>query len=568
MSFWTLFSFILFSAVIGIITFVKTKETALDTSTGYFLGNRSLTAGVIAGSLLLTNISAANFIGLSAQMYTGNMSPMGWAVSSAVPLVVVALFLIPKYLQQGIVTIPEFIEKRFGEKTQRIVSGLFLLSYIFNMLPITLYAGAVAMNQIFHIEASFGITYTQSIWLSVWVIGVIGALYAILGGLKAVAISDTINGAVLILGGLLVPFFGVLYLGDGNFLEGINITLNSNPQKFNSIGKSTDPLPFFTQFTGLMLVNLYYWGTDQSIIQRALGAKNLKEAQKGIICAGILKVLTPLILVIPGLLGFLIFLPEEVTKADTIYPMLVNKVLPKPLLGFFAAAMMGAVLSTFNSVLNSASTIFAINIYKLKENETEIDMVRKSKIFGLVIAVISMTIAPFIANAQSLYTYLQMINGFFNVPIFTIVFMGYITKKVPSVAANIALVFFVVTYGITQTVWDTGIHYLHISAILFTISCIIMLVIGKFNPLKEEFVLPDNKVVDTTPWDYRYRGCGLTVFTMIAMYIVFSNIGLARVGGINIDTFFAIVVTFVICMGVSIVFEKRSIVNNRKEVDE
>lgn len=272
--------FVLFSSIVAIITYFKTREGELNSSEGYFLGGRSLTAKVIAGSLLLTNLSAVSFVGMSAQAYTDNMSVMGWEVGSGITLVIVALFLLPRYLKQGITTIPQFVESRFDSATRKFITILFLAGYIVNLLPITLYSGAVAMSQIFNVPEMFGITYAQAIWIMVWVIGIIGAIYAIFGGLKAVAVSDTINGVALIIGGLLVPIFSLIYIGNGNFAQGFSAFIASTPEKFNSIGSNTDPLPFTTLFTGLLLVNLYYWGTDQSIIQRGLGAKNLKEGQK------------------------------------------------------------------------------------------------------------------------------------------------------------------------------------------------------------------------------------------------------------------------------------------------
>lgn len=486
------------------------------------------------------------------------MSVMGWEVGSGITLIVVAMVLLPRYLKQGITTIPDFIEARFDKGTRDFVTILFLISYIVNLLPITLYSGAVAISQIFDIPTMFGITYEQGIWIMVWVIGIIGSLYAISGGLKAVAISDTINGIALVVGGLLVPVFALLYLGDGSVAQGFDTFLTSTPEKLNAIGSSSDSLPMSTVFTGLLLVNLYYWGTDQSIIQRGLAAKNLEEGQKGVIYAGLLKVLTPLMVIIPGILAYQIF-GSTIENTDTVYPLLVNTVLPAPLIGFFAAAMMGAILSTFNSVLNSASTLFALNIYKPKfgKGKTDLELVKIGKIFGIVVALVAMIGAPFIMYAPTgLYDYLQTINGFFNVPIFTIIFMGYMTKKVPPIAAKVAVTFFVTVYGITQLVWDTGLHYLHVSAILFVISCSIMYVIGKIKPNASEFVLEDNKVVDIQPWKNRYRASAFVVFVMVGMYVIFSKLGLAHEEGMRMITWITLLGMAVLCTAVAAVCEK------------
>ncbi len=560
MNLWVIGFFVVFTAFVAIITFFKTKEKNLDTGEGYFLGGRSLKGSVIAGSLLLTNLSAVSFIGMSTQAYENNMSPMGWEVGSAIALVVVALFLVPRYLKQGITTIPDFIQARFDGATRNFITILFLISYAVNLLPITLYSGAVAMGQIFNISGIFGITDAQSIWLMVWVIGIIGAIYAVFGGLRAVAISDSINGIALVIGGLLVPIFALIYMGDGNISAGFTEFLNATPEKLNAVGSGTDALPFGTMFTGLILVNLYYWGTDQSIIQRALGAESLKEGQKGVIIAGALKVFTPVILIVPGILAFQIF-GGNVENTDNIYPMLVNEVLPDPILGLFAAAMLGAILSTFNSVLNSSLTLFAVNVYRpiFAKQASDEKVIRVGKIYGIIMAVMSMVIAPFIMYAPNgLFDYLQIINGFFNVPIFTIIFIGYVTKRVPPIASKIGVSFFVLVYALTQLgVINTGLHYLHISAILFVVTCAIMLIIGKFRPMEKPFELQNNQLVDIKPWKHRYKASGILIFLMVSMYIVFSSAGLASAEGITVITVVAIAAVAAACTAAVAFIEKK-----------
>lgn len=551
-------SFILFSAMVAGITYMKVRNDKKGTSDGYFLGGRSFTGGVIASSLLLTNLSAVSFVGMSAQAYEYNMSVMGWEVGSGITLILVALFLIPRYLKQGITTIPEFIQSRFDDGTRKFITILFLVSYIVNLLPITLYSGAVAMSQIFNVADAFGVSYAGGIWITVWTIGLIGICYAVFGGLKAVAISDTINGIALVIGGLLVPICSLIYLGDGSIGDGLNVFFTSTPEKFNAFGSNSDPLPFSTMFTGLLLVNLYYWGTDQSIVQRGLAAKNLKEGQKGFILAAMLKVLTPIILIIPGIMAFQIF-GADVENPDIIYPMLIKEVLPTPLVGLFSAAMMGAILSTFNGVLNSSSTLFALNVYKpaFGEGKSEEQIVKVGKKFGLIVAFIAMIGAPFIMNAPAgLFDYLQTINGFFNVPIFTIIFMGYMTKRVPPIAAKIAITFFVTCYGISQLVIDTGIHYLHVSAILFAISCLIMYVIGKMHPTEEEYVLANNHLVEITPWEHRFKAGGVVIFVMLSMYVFFSKIGFASETGITSTAFVALGAVAIVSFLFTIVCEK------------
>lgn len=529
MNIFTVISFIFFTALVAFISYRMTRDEDLESKEGYFLGGRSLTGWVIGGSLMLTNLSTEQLIGLNAQGYTDNMSVIGWEIGSSMVLIFVAFFLLPRYLKGGITTIPDFLEERFDEGTKRIVTILFLFGYVLNLLPPILYSGARAVNGMFNIPELLGVSQWTGLWVTVWTIGIIGSIYAIFGGLKAVAVSDTINGIGLLIGGLMVPILGLVALGGGSPIEGFQTILQNTPEKLNAIGGADDPVPFGTMFTGMLLVNLFYWGTAQHIMQRTLGAKNLKEGQKGVLIAAVLKLIGPVFLVLPGIIAFNMF--GKGLEPMHAYPMLVNAVLPKPLVGFFAAVLFGAILSSFNSTLNSSITLFSLNIIKplYKPDASDKELVDNGKIIGIILALFAMCVAPLIAKApQGFFQYLQTVNGFYNVPIFTIVFVGYVTKRVPSIAAKISLFLFITCYGITQLFWDTGLHFLHILAILFVLCSSLMLIIGKFKPRDKDFVLEDKKVVDLTYWEKLYPvGIAITV-SVIAIYTVFSNIGILR----------------------------------------
>ncbi|MFS1488518.1 solute:sodium symporter family transporter [Vibrio splendidus] len=527
MSITVLLSFLLFTGFVVAFTYNKVKNDKNTSQDGFFLGGRSLTGGLIASSLILTNLSATSFVGMSAQAYTHNMSVMGWEVASGVTLVIIALMLVPRYLKQGITTIPDFLESRYDMSVKKFVTLLFLCQYVINILPTTLYAGAVVLGEIFDVQALLNISEFSSIALISATIGLLGFFYAIYGGLKAVVIADTINGVGLIVGGLMIPVFGLMALGDGSFGAGLDTLLYAAPEKLQSVGTETDPLPFSTLFTGLLLVNLYYWGTDQSIIQRALGAKNLKEGQKGVILAGAIKVISPLFLIIPGIIAFHMF-GADAGNPDTMYTRLVNEVLPKPLVGFFVAVMFGAILSTFNGVLNSSTTLFALNVYKplFDQGKTDEELVDKGRIFGVVIAIISVCIAPFIMYApEGLFQYLQMVAGFFSVPIFTIVFVGYVSKRVPALAAKVALVVFVSSYAAMQLVFKTPIHFLHQLAILFVVCTTLMFIIGHFMPREDDYVMPVNESIDVTPWEFRFEASAIILYMVLGAYVMFSDVG-------------------------------------------
>ena len=544
-------TFIGFTALVAVISYFKTRKTEEASSDGYFLGGRSLTAGVIAGSLLLTNLSTEQIVGLNGSAYQSGLSVMVWETLAALAMVVTAMFLLPKYLKGGLTTVPGFLAKRFDVTTKTLTSVLFLTGYVVVLLPVILYSGSLAISGMFDIPELLGVTHTQSIWICVWGIGIIGSVYAVFGGLKAVAVSDSINAIGLLIGGILIPIFGLMLIGDGSILEGLSTLTTENPDKFKSMGGPTDPVPFYTIFTGMMLVQLFYWGTNQQIIQRALGAKDLKEGQKGLLLASFIKILGPIIVVLPGIIAYHLF-QGNLQSADSAYPMLVKEVLPESLVGFFAAVLFGAILSSFNSVLNSSVTLFGIDVYKqhINKDAEEKTVVKYGKAFGVILAIVSMFIAPLIANAGSLFAYLQEINGIYSIPILTIIVVGYLTRRVPAIAAKVGLLSGCLLYILSQFILQpyfidkalanaaaVGItdqtalalikaqaypHFLDVMAILFVLNIIIMLVIGKLKPMKKPFVQEYTKQVDITPWKYT-KQAGITICVIvIGVYIYFA----------------------------------------------
>jgi len=522
-------SFLGFTLLVGIISYLATRKTDESSSDGYFLGGRSLTGVVIAGSLLLTNLSTEQIVGLNGQAFTEGILVMAWETLAAIAMVVTAIFLLPRYLKGGITTVPQFLERRYDTTTKAIASGLFLSGYVVVFLPIVLYSGSLAISTMFDVPEVLGVSKNMSIWICVFGIGITGSIYAIFGGLKAVAVSDTINAVGLLIGGVMIPIFGLLEIGDGNLGQGITTLMDTNPEKFNSIGSSEASVPFATIFTGMMLVQLFYWGTNQAIIQRALGAKNLKEGQKGLILASFIKILGPLIVVLPGVIAFHMF-GDTLSNADEAYPTLVSKVLPLSLVGFFAAVLFGAILSSFNSALNSSVTLFGIDIYKeyINKEASEQQVVKAGKLFGVVLALLSMFIAPFIANApDGLFGYLQQVNGCYSIPILTIIVVGYLTKNVPAIAAKIAIGSGAVLY-LLYMILDSTImkgqfpHFLHVMAILFVLNVVIMLVIGKLHPREVPYQQEYTREVDITPWkNVKIVGC-LICAIVIGIYIYFS----------------------------------------------
>ncbi len=522
----TLVSFVFFTGLVGALTFwiVRGKEHA--STDGYFLAGRSLTAGVIAGSLLLTNLSTEQLVGLNGAAFRDGLAVMAWEVVAGLSLVLMAVFFLPRYLARGITTIPEYLAGRFDDKTRAITNVIFIVAYAGILLPIILYTGARGLSGILDLHEITGIQSDQTLlWLVVWMIGIIGSIYAIFGGLRTVAISDTINGFGLLVGGVMIMWLGLQLVGDGNAMDGWRVMRDSHPEKFSSLGHSKSSVPWPTLFTGVALLNLFYWTTNQQIIQRTFAAKSLAEGQKGVLLAAMFKILAPLILVLPGMMAYHLdqqgmlfdasaeevliddaqakldamaepqremalggkepqaWVSQEVQarKTDQSYGVLVRKILPNQLAGFFAAVMVGAILSSFNSALNATATLFSLGIYRRYIRPTADDhaVVKSGQWFGTVIAIVSMTVAPMLAGQDSIFGYLQKMNGLYFIPIFAVVLMGMVNRRVPAWAANVALLTGFVAIALGYFVFGSLVdlvHEFHFLGIVFAALVGFMLV--------------------------------------------------------------------------------------------
>ncbi|WP_291966351.1 solute:sodium symporter family transporter [Maribacter sp.] len=547
----SIISFLGFTILVAVIAWYKTRKTDEKSADGYFLAGRSLGAITIGGSILLTNLSAEQIVGLNGQSFAQGVLVMAWETLAAIALVFTAIYLLPKYMRAGITTIPEFVEERFDSQTKSILALLFLVAFGIVLLPTILYSGSIAFSSMFDLPELLGTSQSTVIWICVWSIGLIGSVYAIFGGLKAVAVSDLVNAIGLLIGGLLIPVFGLMLIGDGSVSDGFGELWAANPDKFNAKGDIDSFLPFSTLFTGLMIAQMYYWGTNQSILQRVFGAKSLAEGQKGMILAGFVKFLIPIIVVLPGIIAWHIF-GTELENPDQAYPALVKKVLPGAFLGFFAAVLFGAILSSFNSLLNSSSTLFGIDLYRqyFNKNASDTQIVRAGKIFGLFLAFISMILAPFIANApDGLFAYIQESLGSLSVPILAVVTIGMLTKNVPAKAAKIVLTGGVVMYLVSQFVLspyiidnamaeatangitnakELGIikaqaypHFLHVMGILFVINVGFLLLMGKMYPNENTYSPKITDQIDVTPWKHaKLVGLIITVL-VLSTYLIF-----------------------------------------------
>ena len=534
----TVLSFLVFTGLVAFLTWLITRRDDHATSGGYFLAGRSLTFPLIAGSLLLTNLSTEQMVGLNGAAFTDGLCVMVWEVVAVVALVFMAWFFLPRFLKSGVATVPEYLEIRFDHQTQVITNIIFLIAYVGILLPVILYSGAVGMIGIMDVNSMLGDLpqrigveqETTALWLIVWLVGIIGSIYALFGGLRTVAVSDTLNGIGLLIGGLMIPIYALIQFGgDGGLTAGAEALFEQQRERFNSIGGAKSSVPFGAIFSGIFLLNLFYWTTNQQIIQRTFGASSLAEGQKGVLLTGLLKLLGPLYLVIPGMIAFSMFADQDI-KADTAYGLLVNKVLPAPLTGFFAAVMIGAILSSFNSALNSSCTLFSLGLYKnlINRNATEAQVVRSGKIFGWIVAILAMCVAPLLASTDSIFGFLQKMNGMYFIPIFAVVLIGMLTKRVSPIAAKIGLItgLVVIATGYFVPPFDKVVASMHEFYFLGTVFCwllVLMLVIGEISPRETEFVQEDVRAVDMTPWRFALPAGCVLIGIVLTIYITLAD---------------------------------------------
>ncbi len=523
----TLLSCIFFMGLVAWYSYQKTKGE-VDSKDGYFLAGRGLTGTFIAGSLLLTNLSAEQLIGLNGSAYMYNLSAMAWEVTAGVATIIMALVFLPRYLGGAFTTLPEFLKSRFDDSVRRMTVILFMVGYGLVTIPSVLYAGSVAVLRLFDIPELLNVSYEIGLVFTIVSVGSIGALYAIFGGLKAVAVSDTLNGAGLLIIGILVPVLGFSMLGDGDVMAGIDTVVSTHTEKLNAIGAPEDPVPFGTIFTGMIFANLFYWCTNQYVIQRTLGAKNLAEGQKGVLLSGYFKLLVPFLMMLPGVIAFHLYAGTQLESFDLAYPKLVKDVLPIYMSGFFLAVLLGTVFSSFNSLLNSAATLFCLDIYApfKKDKVSDAELIKVAKIASVVIALFSFVVAPLLMFApEGLWQIIRIFTGFYNIPVITIVMVGFFTAHVPALAAKVVIIFHIIAYALLKFVLDIDINFIHIYAILFFIETGIMLAIGAAIPRKDKTIFTKSSSVDLHPWKYALPVAINLAAMIIMLYILFSPIG-------------------------------------------
>jgi SSS family solute:Na+ symporter len=445
------------TALVALLTWWRCRGAVHDPSASkdYFLAGGTLAWPYIAGSLLLTNISAEQIVGMNGAQVA---LVAWWEFGAIAGLLVLAHVLIPLYYKHGCTTTPELIERRLGDAGLRaMVSVLFLLGYLCILLPVVLYTGSLFMKSMF--------SPALSIFQIACFYAAVGLAYAFFGGLRAIAISDTFNGVgLLVLGGTVT----VLALAAVDFdLSGIPA------ERLTLIGAPDSDIPWTTLLTGMVFIHVFYWGTNMVIAQRALAARSVREAQKGLYAAAAFKLVMPLIVVLPGLIAYKLY--GDV--GDSAYGRLVGDVLPPWLSGAFAAVIAGAVLSSYNSCLNSASALYACDLH-IRYVNPKADVKKVGQWVAVLFTVGSLLIVPVYEHSRSIVDTLQRLNGLYSMPVLAIFITAVAFPWVKGRAARIGLAFGAVLYAVFTFVWSP-LHYIHLMAITLATTLAVILLVDR-----------------------------------------------------------------------------------------
>jgi SSS family solute:Na+ symporter len=464
-------------------------------------------------------------------------------------LIAMAWYFLPRYWSGNITTVPQFLEQRFDATARRIMGIVFIIAIALNILPFVLYSGGVAMSTIFHVHTQLGISERASFQVMAWSIGIIGTCYVLFGGMKAVALSDTLYGAGLLVCGLLIPVLALYKLGDGDFLAGASRVLHHHATKIDPVGGARSNVPFGTLFTGMLFINLFYWCTNQMIVQRSFGAKSFAEAQKGILATAGLKLVGPFFLVIPGIIAAEMFGSATIGNGDLAYSLLVEAVLPPYLVGVFAAVFLGSVISAFNGGLHSVSTLFSVDLYRgwLRPGASDHAMVRAGKIFSVGIVVVAILTSHLLGgSSEGIYTMMKQVMSAFKLPLLAVVVTGMLSRRVPAWAANFSMIMGVFTSILLNCLWGDGflgfrfnassmhIHWLHLAALNTLSLCGFMVLVGRFAPAvpaapsAPRAGAQSEPAMDLTPWSGLRLASVVVAVAAIVLY--FALWRLSRAG--------------------------------------
>ena len=438
----------------------------------YFLASKSLPWWAIGASLIAANISAEQIIGMSGSGYAIGLAIASYEWMAAITLLIVGKYFLPIFLRNGIYTMPQFLEERYGNKIRTLMAVFWLGLYIFVNLTSIMWLGSRAVAQVTGMDQM----------LALVLLGVFALAYQLYGGLKAVALTDIVQVSLLILGGLLVSALTLGKIGDGaGIVAGFNKLWQAHPEHFQMI--LTKDNPFYKDLPGLSvliggmwIMNISYWGFNQYIIQRALAAKDIKEAQKGVVFAAFLKLLMPVIVVLPGIAA--VVLAADLERPDQAYPTMMS-ILPSGILGLVFAALVAAIVASLASKINSVATIFTLDFYaKQRPNESQAKLVRVGRIAATIALVAAiLTARPLLGSFDQGFQYIQEYTGFFTPGIVVIFVLGLFWKRANEAGALAAAIGSFVLSVVLKLAWPS-LPFMDRVGLVFLLALLLAVVVS------------------------------------------------------------------------------------------
>jgi len=434
--------YLLVVAVVGFMASRKDRR-----SDDYFLAGRNLTWWIIGGSLIAANISTHHFIGMSGRGFEIGLAIASFEWIAAIALILYGKFFLPYYLKSRITTMPEFLERRFDDRVRLVYAIISLIGYIVIELAVVLYTGALAINELFGLPLHWGLL----------ILCAVGGGYAIYGGFKAVAYTDIIQVSLLIAGGLAVTWIGLCEVGAGtegyrgNVWSGFQAVLDGSPEKFHMVRPWNDPeLPWIgVFFGGMWLANIFYWGCNQFITQRTLAAKSVWHGQMGVVFAGFLKLLVPVLVVLPGIIAFRLYSPADgilreqcvLEQADRAFPTLVRQLLPAGVTGLVMAGLMGCVMSHIASMLSASSSIITFDIYKnyVRKDAGNAELIRFGRASTAVVLALGTAVGFFLRDLKAIFLYIQEYWAIAYPSVCALFLAGFFYKRANAKGALIAI---------------------------------------------------------------------------------------------------------------------------------
>lgn len=468
--------------MMGFGVWIANREKTENTR-DYFLASQALPWWAIGGSLIASNISSEQILGMNGSGFELGLAIASYELMAAATLLLVGKFLLPVFLKKGIYTMPQFLEQRYDGRVRSLMSIFWVALFVFVNVTSVMYLGGLAMESLLGLPLIWGI-----VGLVIY-----SATFSIFGGLKAVVWTDVAQVVVLILGGAVAAYSVLAHVGDGSFMAGLTELYQKTPERFNMVFAPTDSyidrlsgetrsaytlLPGISVLLGGMwIANLYYWGNNQYIIQRALAATSLREAQKGIVFAAFLKVFMPLVVVIPGIAAFV--LNADIQKADQAFPWVLNNYVVIGLKGLTIAGLIAAIGSSISSIVNSASTIFTLDIYHkhINPQASEIKLVNVGKISAAMSLVIGALIAPSLGNLGQVFQYIQEYTGLISPGVVAIFIFGMFWKRTTANAA-LAVVIAAIPLSLGFKLLFPDLPFIDRMGITFLLCALLLIVIS------------------------------------------------------------------------------------------